>query len=349
MFSLLIKILISIAWAGGNFVGNGGDGYSTPDNKIYLRDLVEMGAHQNAWIGNEIDQNILSQLDNFIFPEDFPKELLAQKITDLNRTSKYFGDMVLQTLLMYNWVMVDAPLGMIADDGDIIQPIGTFVQIANRLGSTIRIHKSSWKEMNDTNQIALLIHEAIYGMLKPKPSTLNFYTQSPRKAREIVGLMFTTNFKTRGHNIFTNMIANELNIPEGNKLTTVTNKLFWEILINTNNKEQNQFIENRILKSESLENLQKFVQEQCSTLILLKQKKPNAIVSLVSTMPLPPFSTHFIIYNSQFGEQYAVEIYEQPTRFEIILQAEIKTTAEQCFNELNTQIKKNQTEQYALI
>lgn len=213
----LLLFLVSnpaIVFANG-FVGNGGDGVEF-EGQVVVYDLFSFGAHKNPYFGAEKDP-LLPELPSYKeMGFEYPKDLLQQKLTDLNSIAPGMGDYVLMTMKSYTWVLQDFPLTPIKrTDDPVILPIGSrLIQIANRLGMTIRIHKDTWGRLDDANKVALIVHESIFSLVRPTFAEGGYEIQSSRTAREIVGGFFEESLYHKNPSIVYGPLATRLSIPD---------------------------------------------------------------------------------------------------------------------------------------
>jgi|GEM_PF-2591387 len=197
IFFLLI-CFPSLCFAGGHVIGNGGDGLIL-DHRLYLRDLVEADVEKNPYFGAASDPHLEKKLRLLVWDQEkLPVEmkLLARKLTDLEKISPNLGEYVLEAILHYTWSPVSAPLETIPDPEIVLKTPENLLQIANRLDTNIRIHRQSWLEMSVENRVALILHEALYSLLKPlcgfdQKLQEQSCLQSARKARSLTGELFT--------------------------------------------------------------------------------------------------------------------------------------------------------------
>lgn len=175
-------------------VGNGGEGIIVKD-KIYLRDLFEANLHLHPHFGPVAGFRIYRQLPQSAL-NDFPvsQSLLARKLTDLNVMSPALGYYVLAAINSYFWQLVKTPLHPFPDDGSpLIYAEGQRIPLANRFQSTIRIDAFSWAKLSEEQKVALILHEAIYSLLKPTcdPENADMCKQVSARTREIVARVFS--------------------------------------------------------------------------------------------------------------------------------------------------------------
>lgn len=201
MISFLVSLLISvpayaaIPFGNGFVVGNGGDGYLV-DGRILLRDLLESGAKSEPEFGLVFTTRHEERIRDHRWGVPFNRNLLARKLTDLNVFYPFLGDAVLETLLQFNLTPIQTKLFPLREGETIVDlPPENLVQIANRLGSMIRIHEPSWRRMPESHRIALLIHEGLYGLAQldcanVPPHRARVCTPNVRKVREITGRVF---------------------------------------------------------------------------------------------------------------------------------------------------------------
>lgn len=295
MISVLMTLLSSFAFAQGHVVGNPADGFVYAD-RVLLRDLVESGLEDGGWIGSESETVVAGAVDFVPLSVPFPKDLLAAKLTDMNRVSPGFGDHVLAAMKLYTWSFVDVPLGRIpGDDGSVIElPRGaTFAQLANRLGATVRVHKPSWDRMPPRHQVALLLHEAVFGLLIPERTAAGF-EQSARKAREIVAGLFSRDFALRGPAFVEHAAKPALALPWALTDPRRRHKLTWEL----------RFARVSLLApaQQRFETLLAIAADACRN-VLADQAKTGRVSPLVSRLERPVFRARLETYPSPFGAQ----------------------------------------------
>lgn len=214
IFSIFILFFSTPTFAGG-FTGNGGDGIEI-GGQLYVRDLVNIDLHKTPYIGNITDPELPSLPSQSSMNFEYPKELLARKLTDLNKACPSIGDYLLAVIKYHNWVTVDFPLTPITDDDDAIKlpKDAKNFQIASRLGNIIRIQKNAWDRLDDANKVALIIHEAVFSLSKLTKSSGPLFIQDARTAREITGQFFSANFLAKPTFMILKVLHQGLNVPE---------------------------------------------------------------------------------------------------------------------------------------
>ncbi|MDP7320814.1 MAG: hypothetical protein QF441_09415 [Bacteriovoracaceae bacterium] len=195
--------------------GNGGDGLVI-DNKPYLYDLVEAGVHKNPFFDSRVtsDSYLKGEVENIFFhAPHINTDLITRKLMEVYNTDKVFGISLLYAMKFYSWRWVDLSLYDIPDDGDTVirYDRNKLVQLAVRYNRSITVDVNHWNNLNPGNQVALIFHEAIYALMKPKiakgdlctitttPYThenqtkcnISFYEQNANLARQITGYLFT--------------------------------------------------------------------------------------------------------------------------------------------------------------
>jgi hypothetical protein len=96
----------------------------------------------------------------------------------------------------FRWRLIEVPIGSVNDhEGNTLGlPESSRVQAAVRLSDIIRVQSQVWNRLDDLNKIALLVHEAIFSLIKTEPyeadNRAGLFFQSSRKTRELVGLAF---------------------------------------------------------------------------------------------------------------------------------------------------------------
>jgi hypothetical protein len=191
MKSLLIigaLLISSLSWAGsGTSIGNGGVGI-TANGKLYVLDLFEHSVHDKPvfgynplvhWVPDEVETLFLSlSLSKSV------QDLFSQKISDIMRKDYAFGRIIMDATLQLDWRLVDSELVRLNDDHSVLEPSG-LVQIAVRQKSVVFISLEKWRQLDDANKVALLLHETIYALTS---------NQSAIDTREVTGFLFTEFF-----------------------------------------------------------------------------------------------------------------------------------------------------------
>lgn len=217
-FFLLMALIPSLAFgaAENGFVGHGGHGIAR-GNKLFVRDLVTHGVEEHPYFGGKTDPYYLEKLPaSAALGFSYPRELLARKLTDLDALG--LGQVLLLSLRSYQWLLVDEPLTPVtdADDPVELQPGEKLFQIGNRLGTTIRLQSEGWKQLDDANKAALMIHEMVFSLVRLSPINRNqrCLDQLPRTAREITGSFFTASFFQGNPAIQYQDLAGQIAIPD---------------------------------------------------------------------------------------------------------------------------------------
>lgn len=189
---VLVLLFCSNSFANG-FLGNPGKGVLVQD-KVFLQDLYSLGVHNNPYFGSET----LSQFQEL--PDlgfSYPKELLSRKLSDIEAAVPGLGTCILESMKVYDWFIIKEDLKVITDDNDpVALPEGALlIQVANRRNASIRINEDAWTKLDDANKVALIIHEAVYSFVKPKPKGDGIWEQPAETVREFTGNSFTSSFK----------------------------------------------------------------------------------------------------------------------------------------------------------
>jgi hypothetical protein len=171
-------------------VGSGGEGV-LQDGKLRLRDLLDLGGGKKAYFGEVADSFYISRLRNSELPESINKKRLAIKLTDFDALSPHLGDYLMDILDAYQWAFTEEALALLPERETIHDSIKR-IPIANRYLERIVIHRPSWNELPPDDRIALLIHEAVYALLRPECGlgSENVCVQSAKRARDIVAFGF---------------------------------------------------------------------------------------------------------------------------------------------------------------
>ncbi|MFS4460850.1 hypothetical protein [Bdellovibrio sp. HCB2-146] len=194
MMSLILTMTTSIALARGGVtdLGNGGAGVLVNGRPVVL-DLYEMGLEEGA-----IDQSIKPDADMIAavlgldLLNSSEKGLLAIKLTEVSRLNARVGTLLAMGLSRYIWQVVQADLNVIPEKTPL--DVET-VQLANRLGSVVRIQKGLWDKMSSSNKVALLIHEVVYAYAPLRIAGESLYRQDSIPVRELVGLLFSPDLR----------------------------------------------------------------------------------------------------------------------------------------------------------
>jgi hypothetical protein len=178
--------------------GNGGDAIQI-GNKLYLLDLVEAGVEENPQIDLTAQPSEeLSKRVNQALPQGFPKTLVAKKLAEIERINPMMARILLKAIEVYQWKLVNSALIDIADENTELKiPKNKLFQLAIRKSASILVDRALWQKIDDGNKTALVFHEVLYALDKPRNSDLFIaygypaQYQSSEKAREINGYLFS--------------------------------------------------------------------------------------------------------------------------------------------------------------
>lgn len=186
---LLTALLLTNMTAFAGDKGNGGDGIEI-DGKLYVLDLVEAGVETkpyfNALISGPLTEYRLKELFS---DESYPRTLISHKLAEIREIAPVFADMILQTMEAYQWKLVNGALVNIKDEDTVLQ-YENLKQLAVRKNGSIFINKSLWAQLDPENKTALIFHEVLYALIKPKMVGGKLQQVSDR-AREVTGYLFT--------------------------------------------------------------------------------------------------------------------------------------------------------------
>lgn len=173
-YLILLAVFFSLKSASarsGNFVGNGGEVVVNPAGAVFLRDFFEYGI-VNPSFETEIDPEIWRRISASSSPilKEVPQELLAAKLTELNKVRPLFGFMILAIIENYQWIFQDIALVSIDETLPYLAlpPGHTRKTVANRYWSMIQISRELWTGLHPTHRLGLIIHEAIYSLISPQ-------------------------------------------------------------------------------------------------------------------------------------------------------------------------------------
>jgi len=216
LFAILLYTSVGsgIVFASNGHGGSGGDGIEI-DGHVYLFDLYEQGVGTSPFIDMTaspfsdvreklqekfasfkmlMDQNHSQGLTTYGY-ENFV-DVLSIKLSNILRTDRLFGSVILQAFLHYNWLLSARPIEDAEDDdGSDIVFSGDLVPVAIRNFRSIRFNNQYTQKMNLGNMIATAIHEAAYAVIKPekigRSGRTIYFKQQSRRVREVVGVLFS--------------------------------------------------------------------------------------------------------------------------------------------------------------
>lgn len=180
----------------GHDQGNGGDALRIGD-QLYMLDLVEAGVEKSPFFSKSIamDKKYLQRMEKAFDSTSIPVALVAQKLSEVATFDKLFALSVIRSIELYSWRLVSSALVDIKDeDSSLDYRKEDLVQMAIRRDGTVRINREAWHLMNDENKAALVIHEAVYALIKPNQDKI----QSSPRAREVTGYLFTSDLERLG-------------------------------------------------------------------------------------------------------------------------------------------------------
>lgn len=301
----LVTALSSLpVWAGGYVIGNGGQGIEK-NGVLTLRDLVEAGVEHNVFIGKDEDPLIMSRMGGLPIPQDqlpVSKDLLARKLSDLNSLYPNLGLFVLDAIKSYSWIAINTSLDFTPDPEHFLATKPQdLIQIANRLDSTIRVDRSKWLEMDQGNRVALVIHEALYSLLKETCNSENICSQQARAARAITGRLFSESMFTGKSQDEIHRIVALLDIPTGwidsDKITNRYWLIYWLPPVESN--YQASAITTELPLSD--DSFMKLAEQACRNMESHMLKHPGNY-QFRSVMTLPPYHKVFKSYQTKISD-----------------------------------------------
>jgi hypothetical protein len=214
-FFLIILLFLTGAPAFADYirVGNGGEGYLV-NGVTYTRDLYDYDLHLKPWIGDYEDEVIRRQVEAWtnlnLSAQD--QRILIRKLTDLNDARPYLGDDIIFVIRYFKFTLTDDTLYLIEPD-EVRREINPSlrVPIANRLFSSILINRKHFESLNSENKAALIIHEAVYALMRLRLGSGNT-SQSLSMTRYIVAAMFDA--KTLQSKDFIDTLRKSLNVDD---------------------------------------------------------------------------------------------------------------------------------------
>lgn len=185
------------------FIGNGGDVFKI-QNSFYVRDLVEANAHLKPFFHCSPSTNSETQIDfQKVTHLGLNQNLLVRKICDLDFIYPGFSRIFVAAFNFHSWTLISETLGLLPDDGPLLNSSPDRLQAANRTLFNIRLQNQIWKTLSGEHKIALIAHEIIFSLLKFNCDNTDCttYKQSARIAREITGLLFVADTYKKNESI----------------------------------------------------------------------------------------------------------------------------------------------------
>ncbi len=198
-------VLMPIAFA-GHSVGNGADAVLRGEEALLL-DFVEAGIEDSAVSGEfffpqpKHEAYVRSELRRIFMGAPVTEttlELTAQKLCAVEPVAAYS---LLIALGSYRWSWTGESLGDVIDEDLLISvPRERLRQAAIRRNHSILIQKSLWERMPAIHQAGLLIHEAIYSLIRPvltgvRSGDVQYWKQESPLVRQIVADLFSPHFQ----------------------------------------------------------------------------------------------------------------------------------------------------------
>lgn len=208
----ILSLLSSInCFAEGGKVGNGGS-TALIDGKYYLIDLIEAGIEKSASLPSKESVDRLNQICDsnssyreyntacqywdtripYYFEKYLSEDSWKKLLTLIDETDDLDALVLFKSIIYFDWRFVDKPLVSI---NDIESPIDLskldVYQTATRKDNTITINTRIWNNMTEENKVALILHELLYSLVRPVPtSDGKFMDQDSWKARKVTASYF---------------------------------------------------------------------------------------------------------------------------------------------------------------
>jgi len=229
--------------------------------------------------------------------------LVNQKLNDLNIIYPGLADVLVKIMSMYSWILVPDQLGLLPDDGQIIEiPYSERVQIANRSLLSIRLQKSYWQQLNPRNRVGLFMHELIFSLLKP--TTLDgqssFVYQPSRLARQIVGSIFSE--KTYLDPQVANSVLSLAQMAFGLNQASLESK--YDIRLSLLQKQELSLILNEVISEKDLDI---FLNKICNQ--FEKKSEVSWVFTNVATKAKVIQSSFHSLYGLEIGMKVNLEIW----------------------------------------
>lgn len=168
LLGLLLGLAVAPAAHAQLIVGNLGGGVFSGGH-LYVRDLYDAGRHLTPYVGSEVlpGLRLRSPQLRMLSGLDVDRELLLRKLTDAEVLQAGWGYALMATIESYRWYLIDQELAPILDDAPIyVMPGNSYVALANRLKTSIRLNRAHFARLSPEHRAALILHEAIYALVK---------------------------------------------------------------------------------------------------------------------------------------------------------------------------------------
>lgn len=194
-FILVLVQIVSLSCFAQFIAGNHGEGVLL-NEKIYLRDLYIRGQLDGVYFGTQVNPQILERMSGFdrLPLTPIQMDLLIQKLSDMESLSPCLGKIVSDAFYLYNWHWTPEQFRTPPDNEEVTHiPEEQRVVVAKRYRSDIFLQRQAWEKMPEPHQVALLIHEVIYSLVRPshKPDVKGVAYQDVHVARALVSLFFS--------------------------------------------------------------------------------------------------------------------------------------------------------------
>lgn len=182
-------------------VGNGGHGVVI-GGKVYLVDLVQAGLEHSVgafYIEHKKKNNFEGLLRHGVLTNGrdsgdsslFPYRSVGERLYGIYQGQPVLAMALLETIRMYQWNFIDRELNKIPLRGTVASfDEGTVMLVANRSGRSIYVSAPAFKRMDDLNRAALVIHEALYALIRPTRIEGKL-TQNTARVREVTSHLFS--------------------------------------------------------------------------------------------------------------------------------------------------------------
>ena len=183
---------------GTNVVGNGGHGI-IENGRVFSFDLYEHNLHLNPYSNeDEPSPEFKSRVRQAIpFHDVYDSRLsdtLAAKMQEINSLSPSLALALLKVMGFYRWEFSSKHLARVDDEnlGKNHQYKDRLIQLAVRSHYLITIDREYFEALDESNKVALIIHEAAHALIKPEKDPVGgFYFQDAKRVRAVVASLFT--------------------------------------------------------------------------------------------------------------------------------------------------------------
>lgn len=193
--------------------GNGGQGVRMGE-RLVLLDLLEAGVEDDPQVSRlpANDPELLARLEAPFHDFKAVLPLLASKLEEVRRESPALANSLILAAEAYSWNLINASLEPLPDHRGTLDPdANQIVQLAVRIGRSVRIAAAPWSQLDEKHRAALIFHELIYALMPIRIRERGEApSQSAVRARELVGYFFSRRFTEKASENLSAVVGNDL-------------------------------------------------------------------------------------------------------------------------------------------